>query len=169
MYSNENILEAITRITDIANKSRLGINSKLQRILEIIVSSINTRSGSIMLLKGRHNLEVAASTNKDIIGIKQPLDDVSRSAWVVKNKKTLFYDLLKTEIYRKLIIRPEIFRTEVTTAADSGINHVIVDEVQRVPQILNEIHHLIESEINTFFILSGSSARKLKRSNANLE
>jgi K+-sensing histidine kinase KdpD len=92
MYSNEKILEAITRITEIANKSRFGINSKLQMVLDIIVSCIQTGSGSIMLLKGKHNLEVAASTNKDIIGVKQPLDDISRSTWAVKNKKTLFSD-----------------------------------------------------------------------------
>ncbi len=92
MDSNEKIVEAIISITDIANKSRLGINAKLQQALEIIVSCINTRVGSIMILKGRKNLEIIASTNQNIIGIKQSLDNESYSTWVVKNKKPLFSD-----------------------------------------------------------------------------
>ncbi len=46
-------------------------------------------------------------------------------------------------------------------------NIIVIDEIQRVPDLLNEIHRLIESSNHTF-LLTGSSARKLRRGKANL-
>jgi predicted AAA+ superfamily ATPase len=81
----------------------------------------------------------------------------------------LRYDLLESETFRRLASRPELFRQEVSQACiKNGIKHVIVDEVQKIPGLLDEIHGLIEKSISCRFILSGSSARKLKRSHANL-
>jgi predicted AAA+ superfamily ATPase len=58
---------------------------------------------------------------------------------------------------------------EVLTALENNkVSYVIIDEVQKVPQLLDEIHSLIESSVDCTFILSGSSARKLKRSHANM-
>lgn len=48
------------------------------------------------------------------------------------------------------------------------ITHVVVDEIQRIPALLDEIHYLIENTKAPYFILSGSSARKLKRYHANM-
>lgn len=80
----------------------------------------------------------------------------------------LYYDLLKSEEYLRLTARPGLFREEVA-AREKKITHVIVDEIQRVPALLNEIHHLLENASGAVhFCLSGSSARKLKRSHANL-
>jgi predicted AAA+ superfamily ATPase len=83
---------------------------------------------------------------------------------------TIYYDLLRTEEYRKLSARPELLRAEITgvMSAGSRIDHVIIDEVQRVPQLLDEVHALMEEVQGISFILSGSSARKLKRSHANM-
>ncbi len=82
---------------------------------------------------------------------------------------TLYYDLLKTDVYRNLLARPEVFRNEVTAALNSKeLSHVVIDEVQKVPSLLDEIHSLVESNVRCFFILSGSSSRKLKRSQANM-
>ncbi|MCU0288563.1 MAG: AAA family ATPase [Acidobacteria bacterium] len=82
---------------------------------------------------------------------------------------TIYYDLLKSEVYRKLLARPEIFRNEVLAASKSKQPlHIIVDEVQKIPQLLDEVHFLVESEIPCYFILSGSSSRKLKRYQANM-
>ncbi|OGC09417.1 hypothetical protein A3J90_02635 [candidate division WOR-1 bacterium RIFOXYC2_FULL_37_10] len=78
-----------------------------------------------------------------------------------------YYDLLKTEEFVRFTAHPEIFREEVLSRNEK-ITHIIVDEIQRVPTLLNEIHFLIESKNSPYFILSGSSARKLKRSKANL-
>ncbi len=81
--------------------------------------------------------------------------------------KTIYYDLLKTEEYHRLSTNPHIFREEVLARAPE-VTHVVIDEVQRIPDLLNEVHHLLENPGAPYFCLSGSSARKLKRSHANL-
>lgn len=48
------------------------------------------------------------------------------------------------------------------------ITHIIIDEIQKVPKLLDEVHRLMEEKLNKIFILTGSSARKLKRGGANL-
>ncbi len=78
-----------------------------------------------------------------------------------------YYDLLKTEEFTRLSAHPELFREEIISR-DPRITHVIVDEIQRIPDLLNEIQFLIESNNAPCFLLSGSSARKLKRAKANL-
>lgn len=84
-------------------------------------------------------------------------------------EKTLYYDLLKSEVYRKLLARPEIFRNEVTAALKTkDLSHIVIDEVQKIPQLLDEVHVLVESGVSCSFILSGSSSRKLKRYQANM-
>jgi predicted AAA+ superfamily ATPase len=80
-------------------------------------------------------------------------------------REATYLDLLKDEIYRKLLTRPgDVLRYVPSAKRKSWI---ILDEVQRVPAILNEVHRLIESE-KMKFILTGSSARKLRRGQANL-
>ena len=86
---------------------------------------------------------------------------------VHKPEETLTYSLLKTEEYVRLSANPALFREEVSSR-DRRVTHVIVDEVQRVPDLLNEVHHLMEGPSPPCFALSGSSARKLKRGHANL-
>ena len=83
-------------------------------------------------------------------------------------KKTIFYNLLKDKEYTRLVANLDLFREEVL-ALKKSITHIVIDEIQRLPALLNEIHYLIEEDkIPQFFILSGSSARKLKRGQANL-
>ena len=84
--------------------------------------------------------------------------------------KTLFpkarlYDLLKTDVRMAFQLRPALFREECELLNEGDL--VIVDEVQKVPALLDEVHWLIENR-GLRFILSGSSARKLRRSGANL-
>lgn len=50
----------------------------------------------------------------------------------------------------------------------STFDLIVIDEIQRVPELLNEIHRLIESPSKVRFLLTGSSARRLKRGNANM-
>lgn len=78
---------------------------------------------------------------------------------------TLLYDLLKTDVRMKLQMRPALLREECEMLDEGTL--VIIDEVQKVPTLLDEVHWLIEHR-GLRFILSGSSARKLKRSGANL-
>jgi uncharacterized protein len=78
------------------------------------------------------------------------------------------YDLLKTDEYMRLKANPHLFREEVLALNDQ-IKHIFIDEVQRIPELLNEVHYLMESNDRPLhFILTGSSARKLKRAKANL-
>ncbi|HVO28132.1 MAG TPA: DUF4143 domain-containing protein [Candidatus Margulisiibacteriota bacterium] len=74
-------------------------------------------------------------------------------------------DLLKAEEYRRYLQNPERLREELTTRP--AVRQVVVDEVQKVPQILDEVHWLIENR-RVQFALCGSSARKVKRGAANL-
>ena len=74
-------------------------------------------------------------------------------------------DLLSEETYQRLLASPGQFADELR-AVPAG-RWVIVDEVQRLPSLLNEVHRFIE-ERRQNFVLCGSSARKLKRGGVNL-
>lgn len=77
-------------------------------------------------------------------------------------------DLLHHEEFIKYAKEPDLFRKEAIQKIDKEKKTTIfVDEIQRVPPILNEVHSLMESH-SCQFILTGSSARKLKRGGANL-
>jgi uncharacterized protein len=77
----------------------------------------------------------------------------------------LWIDLLKGEDYRRYLQNPELLRAEI--AAKETIRQVVIDEVQKVPQLLDEAHWLHENRA-VRFALCGSSARKVKRGRANL-
>ncbi len=81
--------------------------------------------------------------------------------------KALWFDLLRTQTFLSLSHQPEWFRQQVE-ARPRG-SWVVVDEVQRLPALLNEVHAIIAEHGRDYrFALSGSSARKLKRLDANL-
>lgn len=75
-----------------------------------------------------------------------------------------FFDLLDTALTAELSVRPKTFR-EILLADPADT--VVVDEVQKVPALLDEVHFLLEST-STRFVLCGSSARKLRRQAPNL-
>jgi predicted AAA+ superfamily ATPase len=81
---------------------------------------------------------------------------------------SLVFDFLKTDLFLDFAKRPALLREQLL-AKDKGAlkNPIILDEVQKVPQVLDEVHWLIENK-GLQFILCGSSARKLKRGKANL-
>ena len=78
--------------------------------------------------------------------------------------KSRFYDLLETDTYERLRRNPSLLRQELANANADDI--VIIDEIQLIPELLNEVHWLIVRQ-GIHFILSGSSARKLKRKSVN--
>lgn len=84
----------------------------------------------------------------------------------VFNDKVYKVNLLLSDQFFKYSKDPSLFRKEVLEKKKS-ITHVFIDEIQRVPEVLNEIQYLIDST-SLHFIMSGSSARKLKRGHANL-
>ncbi len=83
----------------------------------------------------------------------------------LKDQDCLIINLLRNAHYLALSQAPEELESMIRAARYPKI--VVIDEVQRVPELLNEVHHLIE-EYGTCFLLTGSSARKLKKSGINL-
>jgi len=77
----------------------------------------------------------------------------------------LWFDLLLSNEYERLSKKPELLRE--TILANLNVSPVIIDEIQRMPELLNEVHWLISNH-NVRFILSGSSPRKILRNGANL-
>lgn len=80
--------------------------------------------------------------------------------------QSIIFDLLDPELEAELSRRPNKFK-ETILALDKKIKYIIVDEIQKIPKLLNIVHQLIEST-NKIFILTGSSARRLKLGKANL-
>ena len=80
-------------------------------------------------------------------------------------RESLWIDLLKSEEFRRYMQAPHQLRERV--AGNPGIRHIVIDEIQKVPDLLDEIHWLLENTA-VQFALCGSSARRLKRGHANL-
>lgn len=76
----------------------------------------------------------------------------------------IYIDLLKTEVYTSLISNPSRLEDYIPPSFDDWI---LIDEVQRIPQLLNEVHRLIE-EKGYLFVLTGSSTRSLRKRGTNL-
>ena len=88
-----------------------------------------------------------------------------KSYWLAHNLKDVTYiDLLDTRVRMDLEADPSRLSTYLNKAAKTW---VIIDEIQKIPELLNIVHQLIEKE-GRRFILTGSSARKIRRSGANL-
>lgn len=78
-----------------------------------------------------------------------------------------FFDLLDSDRRIALVTRPALLREWIADQPPEPGTPVILDEVQKVPDLLDEVHFLIETK-RIGFILCGSSARKLRRGQANL-
>lgn len=90
-----------------------------------------------------------------------------KSTWLKRNYPDAYLvDLLDDETYRNHVAYPE--RIKQIVKANQKTKCFIVDEVQKAPAILDAIHSLIEGHKNHQFILTGSSARKLRRGGVNL-
>jgi uncharacterized protein len=80
-----------------------------------------------------------------------------------------YFNLLDTDLFLDFTRTPSRLREIIISQLDQGslVQPVVIDEVQKIPQLLDEIHFLIE-EKKVSFLLAGSSARKLKRGHGNL-
>ena len=76
-----------------------------------------------------------------------------------------YIDLLKSDEFARYSRRPALLREELSLLPEGEL--VIIDEIQKLPALLDEVHWLISNH-HLRFILSGSSARKLRRSGVNL-
>lgn len=93
------------------------------------------------------------------------------SSWLKASKSgTLFYDLLDFEDFSRLSKNPSLIIDEIEyqLVKDKKVT-VLIDEVQKIPELLNQVHLLIEKHKKRVqFLLTGSSARKLKQKGVNL-
>lgn len=89
---------------------------------------------------------------------------VGKSWWVRRQlKPDILIDLLKTDTFAEYASKPSLLRDRLRDA--KGL--VVIDEIQKVPALLDEVHWLMENR-GLGFLLTGSSARKLRRGHANL-
>ena len=76
-------------------------------------------------------------------------------------------DLLRSDDFRRYSANPEFLRQEIEADEADPTRQVVIDEVQKVPALLDEVHWLMENR-GLSFALCGSSARKVRRGAANL-
>jgi predicted AAA+ superfamily ATPase len=86
-------------------------------------------------------------------------------SWLIKHqlKNVQLFDLLNSDTFNRFLRQPRSLSNEILPATKI----VVIDEIQKLPNLLDEVHGLIE-EKGIHFLLTGSSARKLKHSGANL-
>ena len=90
---------------------------------------------------------------------------VGKSYWIRQHHADApLIHLLKSDVYAEYASRPALLRERF-----AGKRHrlIVIDEIQKVPALLDEVHWLIEHTAQSF-LLTGSSARKLRRGHANL-
>lgn len=89
---------------------------------------------------------------------------MGKSYWISHHlPRATVIDLLKTDVFAEYAARPALLRERFAESRDL----IVIDEVQKVPALLDEVHWLIENR-RLSFLLTGSSARKLRRGHANL-
>ncbi|MBI2119267.1 MAG: ATP-binding protein [Elusimicrobia bacterium] len=89
---------------------------------------------------------------------------VGKSYWIHQHlPEAKLIDLLQTDVFAEYASKPSLLRERFQD--HRGL--LIIDEVQKIPALLDEVHWLIENK-KLSFLLTGSSARKLRRGHANL-
>ena len=94
---------------------------------------------------------------------------VGKSTWLnghYAHLQVLVFNLLDPNIYERFLLDPKQF-LEVITSSENQKKVIIVDEIQRIPALLDIVHYLI-SKSKRVFVLTGSSARRLKQKGVNL-
>ena len=90
---------------------------------------------------------------------------VGKTYWLkhffLKPRHHTFIDLLKTDVYFEYVSRPALLRERWSGKL------TVIDEIQKVPALLDEVHWLIENRTASF-LLTGSSVRKLRKTHSNL-
>lgn len=90
---------------------------------------------------------------------------VGKTYWIKQHfPQAIYIDLLNTKIYALLLSNPHRLLDFIP---QNYTDWIIIDEIQKIPALLNEVHRLIEHK-NYIFILTGSSARSLRKKGVNL-
>ena len=80
-------------------------------------------------------------------------------------KNAFFIDLLQPDVEELYSLRPQLLHEQAQTM--KAKSWIVIDEIQKVPKLLDTVHSLIENK-KVYFALTGSSARKIKRGGGNL-
>ena len=117
------------------------------------------------MLKRKLTIKLPRKQSAFLWGARQ----TGKSSFLKKHfNNSVYYDLLDTHEIARLTKAPYLLREEVLALPSAKLaSPIIIDEVQKVPELLNEVHWLIENSAAQF-ILCGSSARKLKKDSVNL-
>lgn len=110
-------------------------------------------------------LESSLSKAKKSIALLGPRQ-TGKSTLLRKLKPTLILDLADEQTFRDHLRDPSLIRALVEALPPNP--RVLVDEIQRLPSLLNTIQSLIDQHRDTLFMLTGSSARKLRHGQVNL-
>jgi predicted AAA+ superfamily ATPase len=90
-----------------------------------------------------------------------------KSTWLRERyAKALWIDLLNPEAFRFFSANPEKLRGHLEAQPEQKV--VVIDEIQKIPELLNVVHSLIEEKKGYQFVMTGSSSRKLKKHGVNL-
>lgn len=90
-----------------------------------------------------------------------------KSSWLKRTfPKAIYLDFLSPDVFRAYASAPE--RLETLIEGNPGQKVIIIDEVQKIPEVLSVVHRMIEKNKSLRFILTGSSSRKLKRAGVDL-
>lgn len=124
-----------------------------------------TEYGTIIMISVNRILDLSKITREKSCFLFGPRQ-VGKS-WLVRRTlpNVRIYDLLDDAIFAELNRNPH--RIEQEWKADPRDSLIVVDEIQRLPRLLNEVHRLIELH-GIRFLLTGSSGRKLRRGGTNL-
>lgn len=76
-------------------------------------------------------------------------------------QNVIVFDLLERDVYKRLLTNPKLLAQVDQTKI------IVIDEIQKIPSLLDEVHRLIQKN-GTKFLLTGSSARKIKKNGSNL-
>ena len=115
------------------------------------------------MFKRLFNLPIDGKNSVFIFGPR----GTGKTQWIksaFQSVEHIYFDLLDSKIYRMFEAKPESIHMHIPKGYSGWI---IIDEVQRIPELLNEVHRAIEHRSQKF-ILTGSSARKLRRQGVNL-
>ncbi len=94
--------------------------------------------------------------------------ETGKSTWIENNlPNALVINLLEDHVYRTYLSNPGYIQQFVLGNSNEHRTFVI-DEVQKIPALLDGVHNLIEQKMDLQFVLTGSSSRKLKNSGVNL-
>lgn len=163
MTSSLNTLNSIKKIIKISGDKNKTTNEKLDEIIRFLTKITKTSKGSIMIKKDRLTMEVVASTEPSLIGIRQSLNGESPACWVFKNKKTLYINTdqdFKSQSHgnengrynkNSFVVIPIILQDEdvigVISLTDKQTEDAFSDDERK---ILIDLTGIIISQIETF-------------------